>query len=151
MDTPRGDIGSSESSRRRLVALILWIAFIWANSLVPGDVSSAESGFFLQLLRPLIEAVGTDDLELAHTVLRKIAHFSEYAALGVLAWRALGPEAFLHVVAVGIAVPCIDETIQRFIPGRVGALGDVAIDMAGFATAIAICLIVSRHKKTGRS
>ena len=107
-----------QRGRGRLVALILWIAFIWANSLMPGDASSAESGFLLQLLRPLIEVLGIDDLELAHTVLRKIGHFTEYAVLGVLAWRAFGREALVRAIAIGVAVPCIDETIQRFVPGR---------------------------------
>ena len=140
-----------QRGRGRLVALILWTAFIWANSLIPGDASSAESGFLLQLLRPLIEALGIDDLELAHTVLRKIGHFTEYAVLGVLAWRAFGREALVRAVAVGVAVPCIDDTIQRFVPDRVGALGDALIDMAGCATSLAICLLISARKKTGRS
>ena len=95
--------------RGRLAALILWIAFIWANSLMSGDASSAESGFLLQLLRPLIEALGIDDLELAHTVLRKIGHFTEYAVLGVLAWRAFGREALVRAVAVGASSPAAWE------------------------------------------
>ena len=61
------------------------------------------------------------------------ATFLEYALLAAL---------------IGIAAPCIDETIQLFVPERVGALGDVLIDMAGFALATAICLLVSRTQRS---
>ncbi len=135
-------------SRKRLIALVLWLFFIWGNSLMPGEASSAESGFFLQLLRPLIEQLGIEDLEFAHTVIRKIGHFSEYAVLGVLAWRALGAVRPSLAALIGIAAPCIDETIQLFVPERVGAIGDVLIDMAGFALATGICLLVSRTQRS---
>lgn len=135
-------------SRGRLTALVLWLLFIWGNSLMPGEASSAESGFILQLLHPLIEILGIEDIELVHTVIRKGAHFSEYAVLGVLAWRALGAFRPSLAALVGIAAPCIDETIQLFVPERVGALGDVLIDMAGFALATAICLIASRKQRS---
>ena len=128
------------------VLLALTLCFIWGNSLMPGKASSAESSFFLQLLRPFIELLGVTDLKLAHTVLRKIAHFSEYAVLGVLAWRALGRERITVSALVGIVAPCLDETIQLFVPGRVGAIGDVLIDMAGFFVAAAICLLVARKR-----
>ena len=135
-------------SRGRLIALVLWLLFIWGNSLMPGEASSAESGFILQLLRPFIELLGIEDLEFAHTVIRKIGHFSEYAVLGVLAWRALGAVRPSLAALIGIAAPCIDETIQLFVPERVGAIGDVLIDMAGFALATAICLLVSRTQRS---
>ena len=135
-----------EIPHRRLIVLVLWMLFIWGHSCMPGKASSTESGFFLQLIRPLIEVLGIDDLTLVHTVLRKMAHFSEYAVLGILAWRALGSERFAAAVAIGIATPCIDETIQLFVPGRVGACVDVMIDMAGFALAFALCWLISRKR-----
>ena len=139
------------AKRGWVVALVLWVLFIWGNSLVPGDASSEESGFILELLAPLIRALGVTDMDAAHTVLRKCGHFSEYLVLAVLAVRAFGLDVFPLVVAIGVAVPCIDETIQRFVPGRCGAVGDVLIDMAGFATGALICWLVGRNKKNPAS
>jgi len=38
---------------------------------------------------------------------------------------------------LGMAVAAIDETIQRFVPGREGCLRDVAIDTAGLLLGLA--------------
>ena len=124
------------AKRGWVVALVLWVLFIWGNSLVPGDASSEESGFILELLSPLIRALGVTNMDAAHTVLRKCGHFSEYLVLAVLAVRAFGLDVFPLVVAIGVSVPCIDETIQLFVPGRAGMVADVLLDMCGFACAV---------------
>ena len=75
-------------SRRTLAwgaALLLWVGFVWGHSLVGGAASSAESGRVVALLRPLFEATGVTDLDLMTFVVRKCAHFSEYAVLGGIA------------------------------------------------------------------
>jgi VanZ family protein len=38
-------------------------------------------------------------------------------------------------------VPNIDETIQRYVPGRAGMTSDVLLDMCGFACGFALCLV----------
>jgi VanZ family protein len=38
----------------------------------------------------------------------------------------------------GLAVACIDETIQIFTPGRASSLIDVWIDASGFALGLAV-------------
>jgi VanZ family protein len=68
--------------------------------------------------------LGTWDL-----VLRKLAHFGEYAVLGLLLVRALGRE--LLAVAAGVAYAATDELHQHFVRGRHAAFRDVAIDSAG--------------------
>ena len=40
----------------------------------------------------------------------------------------------------------IDETIQRFVPGREGQLRDVCIDLAGIAFGLLVFWVVSRHR-----
>lgn len=145
-------------SRRTLAwgaALLLWVGFVWGHSLVGGAASSAESGRVVALLRPLFEATGVTDLDLMTFVVRKCAHFSEYAVLGGIArtfWtrvsRELGSRASSsrhRVLLAGLVltalVPCLDETIQLFVPGRSGSPRDVAIDLAGVATgALLTCL-----------
>jgi VanZ family protein len=72
--------------------------------------------------------LGTD-LGVWDTILRKGAHVTEYAILGLLLVRALGREtpAFLAGVAYAIS----DEIHQRFVAGRHASPVDVAIDATG--------------------
>ena len=142
-------------SRRTLAwgaALLLWVGFVWGNSLVGGAASSAESGRVVTLLRPLFEATGVTDLDLMTFAVRKCAHFSEYAVLGGIArtfWtrvsRELGSRAsssrrrvFLAGLVLTTLVPCLDETIQLFVPGRAGMITDVMIDCCGAATGVVL-------------
>lgn len=133
------------------IALVLWILFIWGHSLLSGEQSGSESGFFLTLLRPVFEAFGLRDLDLMHLIIRKCAHFTEYMILGILATRTLrprlhGPKAALIVFCLlWIGVPCIDETIQLFVPGRGGAIADALLDMSGFCTGFLITSLFLRR------
>jgi VanZ family protein len=63
------------------------------------------------------------------TILRKAAHLTEYAILGLLLLRALGREgaAFL----LGAAYALTDEIHQHFVHGRHASPVDVAIDSTG--------------------
>ena len=71
-------------------------------------------------------------------LLRKLAHFTEFAVLGILlAWRAgmLGKKR-RYALAAGFLAACLDETIQMFVPDRGPGLRDVAIDTCGVLTGI---------------
>ena len=74
------------------------------------------------------------------SVLRKLAHFGEYALLCALWWRALrtkltGDRALMVAVALTSAYAASDELHQTFVDGRHGTLGDWLIDTAGAVTA----------------
>jgi VanZ family protein len=77
------------------------------------------------------------------TILRKGAHMSEYAILGLLLLRALGRE--LPALAVGIGFAISDEVHQHFVRSRHASPVDVLIDMAGLAIGI---FLVSRLFQT---
>ncbi|MDO4797430.1 MAG: VanZ family protein [Coriobacteriales bacterium] len=133
-----------------LAALVLWIAFIWGHSLMPGVRSTAESSSAVSFLRPLLDALGIVDEGLATHVVRKSAHFTEFAVLGVLAvgtmraWFAGSRRMWGLVALVWLVVPCVDETIQRFVPERDGKFSDVLIDLCGCALGILISWLVCR-------
>lgn len=135
------------------VALLLWVAFIWGNSLTPGDESGQLSGFFVGLARPLFELLGLTDESVQTLVIRKGAHFTEYLVLGVIAAHALGGlvgggrRSWPLAALVCACVPCVDETIQLFVPGRVGAVGDVCIDLAGCAVGLLLCLLAAHGRR----
>ena len=125
-----------------------WLCVIWGNSLLPGESSSQFSGWVGQLLERLLPFLHMDS-ELAITVLRKLAHFSEFAVLGVLlSWLCgmLGNRWFVPALW-GIAAASVDETIQRFVPGRYGCLTDVLIDTAGVLAGVLLVSLYTRFKK----
>lgn len=111
--------------------VVLTLAFIWGNSLVPGDVSGEISGGVFELVAGLFAVFG----EKGQLVLRKLAHFTEYTALGFFLtglWRNLRRrERFTPPLLMGLAAACLDETIQIFSPGRGSSLIDVWIDFSG--------------------
>lgn len=130
--------------RRVLTGLIvLNLIFIWGNSAMPGDASSEVSGGILECLTGVFPFLAAD---WAHNLIRKLAHFSEFALLGVLVgWRyRLEKERIPPVLAcAGLVVACVDETIQIFSPGRGSSLLDVWLDTAGFAAGLAMLVLVT--------
>ena len=154
--TPRSD-SARRSSLRWAVALCCWIAFIWGHSLVQGPQSTAESGLVVSLLRPLFEGVGIVDPDLMSFIVRKVAHFSEYAVLGVLArglvtsLREEGIAPRLPVTVVAALVPVADECLQLFVPGRSGRLQDVLIDLCGMLFGFALFWVASRVARRARA
>jgi VanZ family protein len=88
--------------------VLAWAAVIFAFSSVPH----------------LGTGLGTWD-----TVLRKCAHVTEYAILGLLLLRALGRETPAFLAGVGYAIT--DEIHQHFVSGRHSSPVDVAIDATG--------------------
>ena len=123
--------------RRRVLAilLILLVLFIWGNSCLPKRVSSQESGWVTELLRPIFEALFGEEAVTEHFV-RKLAHFTEYAALGFVsaflmlclpiraAWRVT------YSAMGNLIVALLDETIQIF-SGRGPMIQDVWLDFSG--------------------
>ena len=125
-----------------LTAVLL--VFIWGNSLLPGEVSGAFSQWVKDLLSRLFGRLPGDP-QVGHGLLRKLAHFTEFACLGVsLCWLlSMLKQKFYIPLLCGFLVACTDETIQCFIPDRGPAIKDVAIDTAGVAVGIALLLVVA--------
>ena len=130
------------------ILIALNLALIWGNSMLTGISSEAVSGGVLALLGRFLPVLLT---EAGHTLLRKAAHFSEFALLGLLycgRHRLVKGEPPVHLMGFGLAVACIDETIQIFTPGRASSLIDVWIDASGFA--LGLLLIVIFHTITNK-
>ena len=162
-----------------LVALVLWCAFIfYMSARVAQDSDALSLGFagrFLHLVVPgFSDMSAADQLALAKSInhpVRKLAHFTEYLVLGMLAVNALR----LHVGSSecdsengaatssrNFCIPalswafCIlyaasDEFHQLFVPGRAGLITDVCIDSAGALLGILLFLaalhLTSRRAK----
>ena len=138
--------------RLRLCAalIVVNLCFIWGNSLLPGSVSGAISDAVKNLLRWCLSFLGLPPGGGGGGgLLRKVAHFTEFACLGGLftwlfsmlrrpAWLALG---------CGFLAACVDETIQIFVPDRGPSVFDVGIDTAGVAVGILLLLLFQHIKR----
>ena len=66
-----------------ITLLCVNLCFIWGNSLLPGEISGAISGW----LRELLLGAAPEGPDVGHGLLRKLAHFTEFACLGALLIR----------------------------------------------------------------
>jgi len=97
------------------------------------------------LVRWLFPDISEASLVVVHMVVRKCAHFAEYAALALLAARAFLTSAreFLlrrWMMSAFILVACVallDEYNQSLNVSRTGTIWDSLLDCAGGATALA--------------
>lgn len=127
---------------------VLWLLFIWGNSLQTAVESSERSLGFLAFLTPLLSALGIAE-DLMHTVVRKLAHMAEFGILGMLWTAAVLPnrkkraKGFCVCLLICLGAAAVDETIQLFVPGRSGEVLDVCIDLAGSALGIAFAAMLT--------
>ena len=122
------------------ILILVYLCFIYGNSLTPAAISSKESGYFLAKIQDFLAGAGMDAWWLTEHLVRKAAHFTEYAGLGFLlamnTGAGIAPVFCLlkgNVTAV-LFMPFVDETIQLFVEGRSGQISDVWLDMAGALT-----------------
>lgn len=128
---------------RLCVALIICnVLFIWGNSALPAQISAAISHFVRDVISVLMGGGSGGEASFGDGILRKIAHFVEFTCLGMgFSWlfSMLGKHR-LYALACGFAVACVDETIQRFVPGRGPRFTDVLLDSAGVACGILLLI-----------
>lgn len=114
-----------------------FVGIIFYNSLLPLRQSSQLSGWvtaLTQLLAQHLDIRLTGDVE--HHI-RKLAHFCEFALLGLLlcrsfsAWGVPKLTATGYILFLALLVAVIDEYIQAFSPGRASRVKDVLLDFSG--------------------
>lgn len=117
------------------------LIFIFANSLLSSEASGEESTSLLAFL------IGYFPF-LTHHLVRKLAHFCEYALLGVI--MAFAPVFLpsrkgvsrIAALCFGVPVSLVDEGIQRFVPGRGPSLTDALIDCAGYLCGLLLVFLI---------
>ena len=126
--------------------LIAVLVFIWGNSLLPASVSGAISGWLHELLTALLPGEGNPSG--GDGLLRKLAHFTEFALLGIVLFQLIQNReektsvAWVLSLGCGFFAACVDELLQHFSPGRAPRFGDVCIDMAGVLTGTLLYLTI---------
>ena len=125
-----------------LILLILVLAFIWIHSCMPVSASREESRGVMDLIRPLLELfVGPGNVTLL--LVRKLAHFCEFFALGCILSLLLPLRPAMRLLAggLGLLAGFIDETIQIF-SDRGDMISDVWLDFAGAAAGILLTTLL---------
>ena len=139
-----------------VLLLILWVVFIFSNSMDNADASTLKSGAVLALLRRIL---GSEGAALTEFIVRKTAHFTEFAIEGVLLFLVVKgyttrPLRFLGwPLLAGLMTALTDETIQLFSLGRSSQVTDVWIDFVGVVTGTLLAFLVqaileSQEKET---
>lgn len=130
-----------------IVLVLLTTLFIWTNSLLPGSISSSQSGFITNLIYPIFKNIMSIDK--LTVIIRKFAHFTEYAILGItLAYfylsRSKQNKYLLLALLQGVITAVIDESIQLLVPNRAGLLTDVLIDTSGVIFGIILWITINK-------
>ena len=126
------------------VLTLLWLAFIYGNSLQTGVESGEASGRVYRLVNALPELLGLGSPISEHFV-RKAAHFTEFAILGILIctdlWCfsavSLSRPLYIGASLLSVSIPIcavfasLDEFLQSFVDGRGPSVKDVLIDTSG--------------------
>ena len=148
------------------VILLAWMGLIFLMSAQDGEESAALSGgivnWLVQILLRGVEDMEPDrlaELKYILTVLiRKLAHFTEYAVLagigmGLLhSYGCLSP-TYSGMVWLGATLYAVtDEIHQGFTAGRAPRAFDVCIDSAGalFGVLVIYVLLVQHRRRKAR-
>ena len=119
--------------------------------MIPADVSSEESKFVGRWIKPILE-IFLGKNAAADFIVRKLAHFSEYAILGmqlsaILVVKNYGKSAYSlyrwsYILLLVLAVAVIDESIQLITPGRSSQVTDILIDTSGGFAGIVLMRLI---------
>lgn len=150
---PSGSGALSDARRRaarlwRYGPLLLWIGLIFFAS--TGNLSAPNTS---RIIRPLLLWLSPGITEAAllqvHFLVRKTAHFTEYAILALLAARAFIPSSrvllrrrwWLASLALVASCALLDEYHQSFVSTRTGTIYDSLLDISGGACALALVAV----------
>ncbi|MGN0484233.1 MAG: VanZ family protein [Lachnospiraceae bacterium] len=145
-----------------LCLLLLWMGVIFSFSAQKAKESShLSSGIAYRLVHETEEIFSIDWSEKTETSIieviefpiRKAAHMTEYAILGLLffgsfsAWKANEWIKYATSQAGAMLYAATDEFHQTFVQGRDGSIRDVFIDGAGCLIALLLLAGVRRIRK----
>ena len=137
-----------------LILSVGFLAFIFLRSTRTATESNGESHRLTAILLRFFDPAGHYTVGDWNNTVRKLAHFAEYAVLGVLVsgfTGALGRLreqrlASMPLLICLLAATC-DELIQLFVPGRGGSPKDILLDFAGVVAGCAVMFFLQSRRK----
>ena len=133
-----------------IILTLLWMIVIFSFSAKTASDSTVESMFITtRLIKLFINNPPQNLLDITETVVRKTAHFTEYAILGILMYNLfrsfnVSAKKSFFAVAVCFLYAVSDEIHQYFVPGRACRFLDMLIDTAGSAFGSALSILTGK-------
>jgi len=128
-----GRVERLEMSPRVLAAwgpVVLWGALIFVFS--TSAFSAVNTARFIDpILAWLFPGISNPSIDLGHTLIRKLAHFTEYAILFWLLVRGPLAERPAAAMLICVSYALLDEFHQVFVMGRTASIYDVVLDSSG--------------------
>lgn len=138
------------------ILLILWAIFIFSNSADTGKTSGGKSDviadYVIDAVYPDYENMDVAEKESLHSnvvfIVRKGAHITEFAVLGVLTSLLISQYIDKRRIWYPASIVCsviyasTDEFHQLFVPGRGGQVRDVLIDSIGILIGCSAVLLM---------
>ena len=130
--------------KKYLILTILWMIFIFVMSQTPGNDSSKQSNFIVDIIIHILP-ITRDTLSF---IVRKCAHMTEYAILAFLIYKTIVHigKSLVKSFIFTFLYACTDEFHQLFIAGRAGQFRDVCIGSTGALIMILIIYIINKRK-----
>ncbi len=129
----------------------LMIAIFWFSAQVADDSNQTSDPFcetIAHLMISNLDEMSPDSqaeiIDGFSFIVRKMAHFCEYALMGFLWYLWLRERRFAPLIALGASAlyACTDEFHQSFVPGRACQFRDVLIDSSGAACGILVAFVL---------
>jgi VanZ family protein len=141
---------------RRYAPLVGWMILIFLAS--TGELSASNTS---RIIRPLLlwlfPNISEERIIFTHFLVRKVAHFMEYAVLAALAARAFVGSShaalrrawFFAALLLVVIYSLSDEFHQSFVASRTASLYDSLIDTAGGLTALVLYTLWRQRRDEG--
>ena len=135
-----------------LVAVLLVLGFIYGNSLQNGEESMQTSGAVVEVVKPIVDPEDQIAEDLFSTIVRKLAHFTEFFWLGMAlcgvrigaqAWPRLSRLRASETLFFALLCAVADEFLQSFT-GRTSSVRDVLIDFGGALSGLLLTMLAIR-------
>ena len=134
-----------------VIIVILFVAFIFSNSLESREVSASKSGRILDKVNEVLERINFP-LLMKDSFIRKTAHFVEFFILGFLLagyWgisKSVCVSRSVYMCFAACLIAMTDETIQYFSQ-RGSMLLDVWLDLSASSLAVLIFYLIYTKNK----
>ncbi len=138
-----------DMKRKRIISIILliiWMILIFVMSSFPGNDSSNQSNFIVNIIANIFNI---NNLSTLSFIIRKLAHVTEFLILGLLFTNVVhlyNKHNYWGIVYSFLYAIC-DEIHQYFIPDRACQITDMFIDLFGIILGFLLYKLITKVVK----